>query len=189
MAMSSSPDVGAAIGKALTEAPIGAMILSIAKGIADAQQALDMASVRAAMAMTGEVEDADGKKTNTMIKFDGEEVSLLELGFTPAFYQFTETSIEVKIALSMSTADESQKATFESTAKADAKAGWGGGLSLAANVTASVSAVGATYTSKYSYSAEGSSSVRTRIVPVPPPALLEQRLRRSLDKKFAKRNT
>lgn len=185
--MSSSPDVGAKIGKSLTDAPIGAMILGIAQGIADAQQALDMAMLRTAILMTGELVDADGNKTTSLIKFDGQEVSLLELGFTPTFYQFTETSIEVKIALSMSTADASQKATFESTAKADAEGGMRGLFSVGATVTANVSAVGAMYSSKYSYSAEGSSAVRTKVVPVPPPALLEQRLRRSLDKKFAER--
>jgi hypothetical protein len=37
--------------------------------------------------------------------------------------------------------------------------------------------VDATYSSKYSYSAEGASLLRTKLVPVPPPAILEERIR------------
>jgi len=39
------------------------------------------------------------------------------------------------------------------------------------------SQVDATYSSKYSYSAEGASIMRTKIVPVPPPSVLEDRIR------------
>jgi hypothetical protein len=37
--------------------------------------------------------------------------------------------------------------------------------------------VDATYSAKYSYSAEGASLLRTKLVPVPPPAVLEERIR------------
>jgi len=40
--------------------------------------------------------------------------------------------------------------------------------------------VDATYSSKYSYSAEGASLLRTKLVPVPPPPVLEERIRRLL---------
>ncbi len=186
--MSRSPDVGAAVAKTLVEAPLGDMLLSIATGITEAQHALDMAMLRSACLMTGEYEEADGTVTDARVKLDGEEVSLLELGFTPTFYQFTDTTIEVKISLSMSTSTESSRETFDLNAKVDAKASVGF-LSLNASVTANVSSVSASFSSKYGYNAEGSSTVRTRLVPVPPPALLEQRLRRSLDKKVAARKS
>lgn len=41
--------------------------------------------------------------------------------------------------------------------------------------------VDATYSSKYSYSAEGASLLRTKLVPVPPPAILEERIRGFVD--------
>lgn len=184
--MSSGPNPGKAVGTALTEVPMGAMIFGIAEGIVKAQEALDMAMLRSALMMTGEVEDANGNKTKTLLKFDGEEVSLMELGFTPTFYQFADTTIEVKISLSMTEEEDSSKTNFDLRARVDGKVS-PGFFSLNASVTASVSSVSATFSSKYNYSAEGSSSVRTRLVTVPAPPLLEQRLRRSLDKKVANR--
>ena len=47
--------------------------------------------------------------------------------------------------------------------------------------------VDATYTSKYSYSAEGSSLLRTKLVPVPPPAILEERIRALIELDEAKK--
>ena len=41
-----------------------------------------------------------------------------------------------------------------------------------------VSTVSAAFASKYQYSAEGSSLLRTKLVPVPPPAILQERMRR-----------
>jgi hypothetical protein len=40
-----------------------------------------------------------------------------------------------------------------------------------------VSTVSASYSAKYQYSAEGSSLMRTKLVPVPAPAILEERIR------------
>ena len=48
---------------------------------------------------------------------------------------------------------------------------------------ASVSSVSASYASKYSYSAEGSSLIRTKLVPVPSPAILEERIRNLVEKR------
>ena len=50
-------------------------------------------------------------------------------------------------------------------------------------IRASVSStpVDATYSSKYSYSAEGSSLLRTKLTPIPPPAILEERIRQQLE--------
>ena len=45
----------------------------------------------------------------------------------------------------------------------------------------STSTVYAAYSSKYSYSAEGSSLLRTKLVPVPPPTVLEERIRKLIE--------
>lgn len=178
-----TPDVGSKIGKAISEAPMGDLILSLATGIAEAQQKLDMTMLRSAILLTGEFEDEDGTVTKGTVKIDGEDVTLLELGFLPNFYHFTDTTIEVKISMSMSASDEKSKTKFNMKAKADAEASIGLG-SVSGSVTATVSAVTTTHTSKFNYSAEASSTIRTRIVPMPAPALLEERLRRILDKKY-----
>lgn len=41
--------------------------------------------------------------------------------------------------------------------------------------------VDGSYSQKYSYSAEGASLLRTKLVPVPPPAILEERIREVMD--------
>jgi len=55
------------------------------------------------------------------------------------------------------------------------------------NSQATTSQVDATYSAKYSYSAEGSSLLRTKLVPLPPPPILEERIRRLLDEEATRR--
>lgn len=183
----SNVNVAGSVGKALLDVPLGDMIMSMGQAIAAAQLALDMNSLRTAQLMTGEFEDAEGNKHSSLVKFDDEKLSLLELGFTPTFYQFVETSIEVKISISMATQQDKSGFTFDFKSDARASAGLTGPFSVGASAQLNISTVGASYSSKFQYSAEGSSTIRTRLVPVPSPALLEERIRRSLDKKYAKR--
>ncbi|MDR0788192.1 MAG: hypothetical protein LBG44_10060 [Gemmatimonadota bacterium] len=143
---------------------MGDMIRQMAFAIADAQVQLDDASLRVAEMMSGKA--ADG--TDTTISFAGDPVSMLELGFTPTFYQFIDTIIEVKIAIkitSESTTTTKRKG-YTTTLSADSK-----GFRI------STTPVDATYTAKYSYTAEGSSLLRTKLAPVPPPSILEERIR------------
>lgn len=107
-------------------------------------------------------------------------VSMLELGFTPTFYQFVDTIIEVKIAIKITQENQyTQTTSTKSSGKAIGirdrnKRGWlKGGL----GVSVSTTQVDATYSSRYSYTAEGSSLLRTKLVPVPPPAVLQERIR------------
>ncbi len=120
-------------------------------------------------------------------------VSMLELGFSPTFYQFVDTIIEVKIAIKITRSYESTR-SYKSTTQTNTKTGSGGGLFGALfggkktdETTVSTSQVDATYSSKYSYSAEGSSLLRTKLVPLPPPPILEERIRRQLDEDVARR--
>ncbi len=125
-------------------------------------------------------------------------VSMLELGFSPTFYQFVDTIIEVKIAIKITRSVESTRsardtrATNASSKTTSAKFG-AGFLSVGArfgtnsNSQATTSQVDATYASKYSYSAEGSSLLRTKLVPLPPPPILEERIRRLLDEESERR--
>jgi hypothetical protein len=54
----------------------------------------------------------------------------------------------------------------------------GGNLITGFKAGLKVTAVSAAFASKYQYSAEGSSLLRTKLVPVPPPAILQERMRR-----------
>lgn len=179
-------DNATTVGKALRDVPIGTLIANLGLAIADAQQALDMKMLRVAQMMAGEYEDASGKKQSSLVRFDGEDLSLLELGFTPTMYQFVDTTIEVKVSISITSADESSRSTFDLDSKLDAQAGLRF-LSVNASARLQVSTVSAEFSSKYQYSAEGSSLVRTRLVPLPPPPLLEQRVRRIIDRRAAAR--
>jgi hypothetical protein len=103
------------------------------------------------------------------------KVSMMELGFSPTFYQFVDTIIEVKIAIKITTESTSTQNTstnFNSQKKR--------GL-FKRNTTVQTSQVDGTYSRKYTYSAEGSSLLRTKLVPVPPPAILEERVRAIMD--------
>jgi len=116
-------------------------------------------------------------------------LSMMELGFTPTFYQFVDTIIEVKIAIKMTRTREYSITSSRGSASRDSsgsRSRRGGLVSLFSGRSGSsyrrssdvqTTQVDATYSSKYSYSAEGASLLRTKLVPVPPPAILEERIR------------
>jgi hypothetical protein len=157
------------LGSELLNAPFPEMVKNLGLGIAEAQYALDRVSIRITQLMAGFKEGSNGKLVkddSALIKLqeDGPSYSLLALGFTPTFYQYTESYIDMKIAISMSKTTE---------LGVSAKFGYAGigGFSI---VTASVNA---SYSQKYQYDASGSSSLRTKLVTVPVPAIFEQRLK------------
>jgi hypothetical protein len=121
-------------------------------------------------------------------------VSMLELGFSPTFYQFVDTIIEVKIAIKY-TAESSSTTNVQTNNRQVIRSGsvglggsvLGGGIKARIGATSEssrtvvTSQVNATYSQKYSYSAEGSSLLRTKLVPIPPPAMLEERVRQIME--------
>ena len=174
------------VGQELLSVPFPQMVRNLGVGIAEAQFQLDLVSLKIARMMAGyDVPDddappsvgTDDNERKYLIQFsDGVEYSLLELGFTPTFYQFVDTVIELKMSISMSrTIETSQSSSRTSMA--------GGAFLFAAAAT--VSSVSASFASKYQYSAEGSSVMRTKLVPLPPPAILEERIRAMIAAKSA----
>ncbi|MFX1364842.1 MAG: hypothetical protein ACFFCE_07335 [Promethearchaeota archaeon] len=149
------------VGHDLLNVPFGDMVMQLASAIAEGQHKLDLVSIEIAKIM-GDV----SKAYIQLPKIAGndfagtENLSLIAAGFIPTFYQFVDTILEVKMAITMSRTTKTQIGV-------KAKIGW-------ACFSASVNAK---YSSKYSYSAEGSSLIRTKIVPVPVPQVLEERLR------------
>lgn len=171
------------VGRELLNVPMGDMIRQMALAIADSQVALDRASMDVADFMSrarvefGVQRDEDGKIVTETV--DGQTVakkkkySMLELGFSPTFYQFVDTIIEVRIAIKV-TLDIEDKANYKTRSATY-------GFKKGTGVTVQTSQVDGTYTSKFGYSVEGSSLLRTKLVPIPPPAILEQRIREEME--------
>jgi len=143
------------VGQELLNVPFGEMILQLSMAIAEGQSKLDRNAVEIAKYLAEETVELP--KIGGPEETGTEEFPLIALGFYPPFYQFQESIIEVKMAITMATSSE-----FKLGVKA--KAGWG---------PFSVS-VNASYSRKYDYKVEGSSLLRTKLVPVPPPTGLEK---------------
>ena len=148
------------VGQELLNVPFPEMVYKLASAIAESQFKLDMFSCEVAKRMGDpqkasvelpDLTDTTGYGTIT--------TSLIGAGFQPTFYQFAETIIEVKMAISYATSHEASVST---------KAG-GGFLCFSASVNAS-------YTGKYSYNVEGSSLLRTKLVPAPPNTFMQKLL-------------
>ncbi|NIO37558.1 hypothetical protein GTO27_07625 [Candidatus Bathyarchaeota archaeon] len=163
------------VGQDLLNVPFGDMVMQLASAIAEGQHKLDLVSIEISKIMGDRskawVELPKIKTDGT--DFEGtEKLSLIAAGFVPTFYQFVDSIIEVKMAISMTK-------TTEAAVSVRAKAGW---LCFSASVNAS-------YSSKYSYSVEGSSLIRTKIVPVPVPKMLEERLKAIVELQIEKAKT
>lgn len=161
------------IGRELLNAPFPELVRTLGVGIAEAQYALDRVSIKIAQLMAGFKMKDDGtleRDETSLIKLrEGDDgVSLLALGFTPTFYQFVETYIELRLAISMKTEQESSVETSIGAAA------WSPFGVVAASVNAS-------YSQKYQYEANGSSEMRTKLVTVPAPAMFESRLKQLMD--------
>lgn len=138
------------VGQELLNVPFAEMVVKLAAAIAEGQYKLDRVSCEIAKFM-GDEKAAPISLPDLTTEGGTIETSLIGAGFQPTFYQFTDTIIEVRMAISMNK-------TTEAKASVSAK---GGFACFSASVNAS-------YSSKYSYSVEGSSLLRTKITPLPP---------------------
>lgn len=212
------------VAGALTSMSIDEMISGLAIGIAEGQMKLDEACMKIARFM-GDAEIDFGKKPGSNLS---DQISLMELGFTPNFYQFVDTILEVKVAISsqfeetrefdksvsdIQSSEYDSQQEYESSRNNNNYGGgssssrrggvswrWGGvswGHSSSNNYygyssssaaksksstsnkrkTLSASTVDAKYASTYNYSVEACSSIKTKIVPVPPPDVFEEIIR------------
>jgi hypothetical protein len=142
------------VTRELVSAPLPQIIRGLGVAIADAQRALDENSVRTAALMA-----------DTPIEVGGENYNLLALGFTPAFYSFSEATVEAKLSFSM---------TETTDFGVEAKASVSGGVGMVM-VGASVSV---SYARKFSVTADGQSSIAARLVSLPPPEQFDALLRK-----------
>ncbi|RMF82892.1 MAG: hypothetical protein D6737_00330 [Chloroflexi bacterium] len=152
------------VGQELLDVPFPDMILKMALGIADAQRALDEASIETAQALAETEVDlvlgvtqviaADG--TVSFESADPITVSLLQIGLQPTFYQFIESTIEVSMDIKTTT-------SRETNIKVSSKAKVGFAI-WSASVRLDVK-----HNRKFSKEVKGTSKLFTRLVPVPPP--------------------
>ncbi|MEY4928084.1 MAG: hypothetical protein RI894_2520 [Bacteroidota bacterium] len=141
----------ATITNTLMNAPLPLLIEKLGMAIAHAQVELDKNSIKLANELA---------KTNVRIK--DKDYNLLALGFTPTFYAFTEATVEAKISFSLH-----ETFSFE----VGGEVSFGVKDIYATTVSFSVAR-------KFEQSAEGSSSIATRIISLPSPdkfkAILDQ---------------
>ena len=144
----------------LTQAPLPEMIERLGHSIASAQYTMDRNSVKIARMMAS-TEEGNG------VVLSGDETrkrSLLELGFTPTFYQITDATIDAKVSLTMG-----RSTKFSIGAEVGASYGF-----FSASVDAS-------YSSKFSYDVTASSSIKANLVAIPPPSHLSRLLQEQLN--------
>jgi hypothetical protein len=154
----------ASVGQELLNVPFPEMVLKLALGIAEAQKALDENSVETAKAL-GETTVPLVFGITQTIAANGDvsftdtppiDVSLLQIGLLPTFYQFSESTIEVTMDIKTTTSRETNVKVG-----VKAKAGF-------ACWSASVS-VDVAHNRKFGKEVKGSSRLFTKLVPVPPP--------------------
>jgi len=177
----------ATIGQ-LADTNIGQMIASLGTGIAQAQFELDSKSVQIAQLLSGNdvrvpsVADPTNRSKDEVFRapkvpfgrwHDGThaEFSLLELGFTPTFYQFVETDLEIKVSVSMHVDASFEQSRSSTTTTREKKTKIGFFKSKTTTKTR-VETVSSRFSAQFQYSVEASSLVRTKLVPIPPPAVL-----------------
>lgn len=140
------------VNKLLMDSPLPALIEGIGIAISRAQLAMDESSVKILQQMATTQIDLGSAGGTARPKR-----TLLELGFTPAFYNITEVTLEARVSFTTTTSKE-----------VDVSAG----IKLGSPLSIVCASVDAHYSNKYSFSAEGSSSIKARFVALPPPQLL-----------------
>ena len=178
--------LGATVGADLLAVPFPKMVLSLAQAIAKGQLALDQASLNTLKVLAKTKFDYIPEITEvlkpspditagglTVTGVDVEliapralKMTLLQAGIVPSFYQFTESVIEVKMSISSKVESQSE---FEFGLETEAS---GGFLFASGSVS---SHVNFKTSNTFSYSAEGSSLLRTTLKPTPPPARMMPR--------------
>lgn len=208
------------VAGAMTSMRIDELISNLAIGIARGQMQLDQVCMEIAQFM-GDAQVAFGKRAGSE---EPDLLSLIELGFAPNFYQFVDTILEVRVAVSSQfeetreydyTQGNQYESEYNSQSQYESKgaysyggARWGGsgsswrwgsgssywyggsyhGYSGAGssryaasssykNKNVSVTTVDAKYASTYNYAVEGSSLIKSKIVPIPPPQVFEEIVR------------
>ncbi len=125
--------------------PLGDVIASVGRGVAEAQAALDAASLRATLAIYQD-DDADA-------------AMLRDIGYQPTFYVLPETTCEVQVSMRIG--------------GNGATDGSAGDVSTPGRARTYITPVDAGFQQRYGFLAQGAARLSFKIVPVPPPAALD----------------
>jgi len=154
----------ASVGQELLDVPLPDMVTKLALGIAEAQAALDENSVETALTLADTTIEVVPALTQTIaaggaISFEAAapvEMSLLQVGLNPTFYQFVESSIEVTMDIKTTTSRETNiKVGFK------AKVGFA--------MWSSSVRVDVQHNRKFQKEVRGTSRLFVKMAPVPPP--------------------
>jgi hypothetical protein len=162
------------VGQDLLDVPFPEMISKLGLAIAQSQHNMDQEGIEILKIM-GDKELAPVTIPNyavnagdhTLVPNTSDDIvtSMIGAGFQPTFYQFAETIIEVKMAITMT-----RTYTTERTTQGTETQWW----RTSKGVSVRSTPVNAKYSSTYNYTAEGSSLLRTRLVPVPPNPFIQK---------------
>jgi hypothetical protein len=177
MATTPTPTPTSQIGNELQEVQFGELLRSIAQGIADGQQALDLAAVKTLVTLSNTYIDVipeisevitpqpitvpiSGVPGETSIQVTGARVTAtasdpvqmtaIQAGLLPTFYQFTEVDIALKISVQLRQVTQTETDGTITT-----------------GIFAFSSHVNFRNQNTYSYSVDASSSVTATLKPVP----------------------
>lgn len=182
----------AGIGRDLLDIPFAEMVRNLALAIAEGQTALDRNSVQTLRELADtqievltEVTEVIDPVSHTVstdagdIPVTGAEVtetgvrtgtlSMIQAGFLPTFYQFTDTELEVALSITM-------REDREDTTRSQQSSSGGETLGFFSRFGASrayASSVDYRSANTYGYQAQGASRLRTRLKPVPPPGRID----------------
>jgi len=150
----------------LAVAPLGDLIASIGKGVGEAQAALDAGSLKQTLELYRT--PVPGENVNMLIKM------LKEIGYRPTFYVLPETEVDVKITMAIS--NEATSSQNMGTKQTDDQSLDSKLASLRTNLSKSstyVSTLNASTANKYNMDYQMATSLKFKIVPVPPPMYIE----------------
>lgn len=133
-------------------APLGDLIAEVGRSVAEAQMAMDAATIQNVRALV----TASGP--------DDPNRLLQQIGYQPTWYQIPEVTAEITIALTLSGSGQS---SGQSGGQSGGKPGGSRMRMMAAPVDAS-------YASRYNFELKAASSLKFRIVPVPPSPAAER---------------
>ena len=168
------------VGGLLASVPFDQMLENVGKAIARAQAELDRESITILQEMCEKdtVRLPALKIEKGKLKDETLTTSMIGAGFQPTFYQFAETIIEVKMTINVATesTEEKEISGEETTTTTNYYRNPFSRRLRRARTVVTTTPVDATYTNKYNFTQEGTSMMRTRLVPVPPNSIIQRQL-------------
>lgn len=144
-------------------APLGDLITSVGKGVAEAQAALDTGSLEQSLALYDQADDL--------------QRVMRETGYRPTFYTIPETEGELKLAMTMSGQQTRRPAASAPAVPASSpltlSPDMSRALSRAHAPSVYVAPIDGHYQNSYNYSSQVGATIKFKIVAVPPPSEAE----------------